>query len=587
MSRWAQYASNFLARRQILLAAALSVLMLAVLQGLNNPVGKTLALAHFGLFILWQPVVRAHYRLGVRDLLIIAVAFGVLITVLSPGVMVVWVVVLAAVVAGRAFIAYSMLARLSYQLAVVFLILLLMLELLPAVVSGDKAGLEVFSTLMRVVSPLMLVAIAVLPAERDQVAEVLGGIDLLSSLLILLVLAVTVLGGLALMQIDGQPYFRALLMSVMGMAAALFVLTWAWNPQRGHAGLGLQLSRRLLSTGLSFEEWLHGMTSQALAETDPEHFVAREISGLVRFPGVIGGRWAIDGRGDGQSFGKAGGKVREFVHRGLQVELNFVREPSAALVWHYNLMIRVISEFYREKCHTRELQTRSYLEAVHETGARLTHDVKNLLQSLNALCASVAHPDRDEAATRALFLRQLPQIARRLEGTLEKLKQTGPERIERVALDRWWLDARARHQGEGLVFLETTPPDSMLVPQQLYDSALENLIQNAGAKRYRDANLRIIVSLDGPSLSVEDSGAALKADIVRRLFNQPLQSEQGLGMGLYQLGQLAGRLGYRFRLVENRPGCVRFELDQPAIGLEREAEPGDEGGDDSAGRSRR
>ena len=36
-------------------------------------------------------------------------------------------------------------------------------------------------------------------------------------------------------------------------------------------------------------------------------------------------------------------------------------------------------------------------------------------------------------------------------------------------------------------------------------------------------------------------------------------------MGLYQMGQLADRLGYRLRLVENRPGCVRFELDQPAV----------------------
>ena len=210
-----------LAQRQILLAAALLVLMLAIFQGLENPVGRTLALAHFGLFLLWQPVVRARYRLGLRDLLVMAVLFGAVITALSPGLMVAWVLVLAAVVAGRAFIAYSMLARLSYQLAVVFLILLLMLELLPSVVPGDMVGMDAVSGLMKYGAPLILLAIAALPAERRGGAEVLGGIDLLSSLLILLVLAVTVLGGLALMQIDGQPYFRALLMSVMGMAGAL------------------------------------------------------------------------------------------------------------------------------------------------------------------------------------------------------------------------------------------------------------------------------------------------------------------------------------------------------------------------------
>ena len=155
-----------LAQRQILLAAALLVLMLAIFQGLENPVGRTLALAHFGLFLLWQPVVRARYRLGLRDLLVMAVLFGAIITALSPGLMVAWVLVLAAVVAGRAFIAYSMLARLSYQLAVVFLILLLMLELLPSVVPGDMVGMDAVSGLMKYGAPLILLAIAVLPAER-------------------------------------------------------------------------------------------------------------------------------------------------------------------------------------------------------------------------------------------------------------------------------------------------------------------------------------------------------------------------------------------------------------------------------------
>ncbi|MCB1899363.1 MAG: hypothetical protein KDH16_08745 [Rhodocyclaceae bacterium] len=568
MPRWINDLSTLLSRRQILLAAALLVLMLAVIQGLDDPVGKTLVVAHFGLFLLWQPVVRARYRLAARDLLIMTGVLGALLAVLSAGVMVVWVVVLAAVVAGRAFVAHSVLARLSYQLAVVFLILLLMLELLPSVVPGDKLGLDVFSSLMQFGSPVLLLAIASLPAERNEAGEVLGGIDLLSSLFILLVLAVTVLGGIALMQIGGQPYFRALAMSVMGMAAALFVLTWAWNPQRGHAGLGLQLSRRLLSTGLSFEEWLHGMTTQALAESDPERFIAREISGLVRFPGVVGGAWKVEACEDEHQFGAAVGIVREFMHRGLRVELRFARAPSAALVWHYNLLLRVLAEFYREKCHTRELQTRSYLEAVHETGARLTHDVKNLLQSLNALCAAVERPDCDDAATRGLFLKQLPLIARRLEGTLDKLKLAGPEQIEFVALDRWWFGARSRHQGEGLVFLAISRPEPLSVPNQLYDSALENLIQNAEAKRHRDANLRIIVSLDGLTLSVEDSGAELPTEIVRRLFSQPLQSDQGLGMGLYQTARLADRLGFRIRLAENRSGCVRFVLDQPATGLE-------------------
>ena len=177
-----------------------------------------------------------------------------------------------------------------------------------------------------------------------------------------------------------------------------------------------------------------------------------------------------------------------------------------------------------------------------------------------------------------MFLKQLPQIARRLEGTLEKLNQVGPDQVEHTPLPQWWQDVHSRHQGERLEFIVITPPVAEPVPQALYDSVLENLIQNALVKRHRDANLRIVVALDGRTLSVEDNGTALPAEIARRLFTEPLQSEQGLGMGLYQMGQLADRLGYRLRLVENRPGCVRFELDQPAVEGDSE-DPMEPGGD--------
>ena len=99
MPRWINDLSTLLSRRQILLAAALLVLMLAVIQGLDDPVGKTLVVAHFGLFLLWQPVVRARYRLAARDLLIMTGVLGALLAVLSAGVMVVWVVVLTKVIA--------------------------------------------------------------------------------------------------------------------------------------------------------------------------------------------------------------------------------------------------------------------------------------------------------------------------------------------------------------------------------------------------------------------------------------------------------------------------------------------------------
>lgn len=59
---------------------------------------------------------------------------------------------------------------------------------------------------------------------------------------------------------------------------------------------------------------------------------------------------------------------------------------TPSLIWHFNLVVQIIGEFYDAKISARQLSQMAYLKAIHETGARITHDVKNLLQSLNMLC---------------------------------------------------------------------------------------------------------------------------------------------------------------------------------------------------------
>ena len=89
---------------------------------------------------------------------------------------------------------------------------------------------------------------------------------------------------------------------------------------------------------------------------------------------------------------------------------------SPSLLWHFSLLAQLTNEYYIAKQRARELQQMSYLRAVHETGARLTHDVKNLLQSLNNLCFMAQTPDGlDGSGLAQLMQRQLPQITQRLQ----------------------------------------------------------------------------------------------------------------------------------------------------------------------------
>ena len=73
------------------------------------------------------------------------------------------------------------------------------------------------------------------------------------------------------------------------------------------------------------------------------------------------------------------------------------------LHWHLHLLGQLLGEFYVAKLREEKLRQASYLQAVHETGARMTHDIKNLLQSLNVLTSVAA---RDEGARLARSCRR-------------------------------------------------------------------------------------------------------------------------------------------------------------------------------------
>jgi sensor histidine kinase regulating citrate/malate metabolism len=98
------------------------------------------------------------------------------------------------------------------------------------------------------------------------------------------------------------------------------------------------------------------------------------------------------------------------------------------------------------------------------------------------------------------------------------------------------------------------------LPAGLFDSVAENLLQNALAKRLREPGLVIAVAFIGGELSVSDSGSAIQNDLANALMNEPVSSDDGLGIGLYQAAGQAESQGYRLALAENRAGSVVFTL---------------------------
>ena len=245
-------------------------------------------------------------------------------------------------------------------------------------------------------------------------------------------------------------------------------------------------------------------------------------------------------------------------------------EPSPALRWHYDLVVRLLSEFYLGKWRAQELKRLSYIQAVYETGARLTHDVKNLLQSLDTLCA-VANEAGVSPSPRfgELLRRQLPEISSRLRQTLDKLVEPG-KRLPAAPMpaDDWLASLEKRYADADTHVIAVGDLLTCHVEDPaLFSSVAENLLQNINAKRLTQpgvqATLRLVCAQGGTVLEVSDDGRAIPAALADRLLKERVTSEDGLGIGLYQCARQAEEAGYRLELASNIDGCVSFRLARP------------------------
>lgn len=548
----------------LLLCVLISLHMLLWL-GDDLPTGRVALLPHLGLLLLWQPLVRAERRADGRTLAVLGALVGLFLWFFGPLALSLWMLLLAGLVGGKVFFSRSRGPRIYYLGALAYLITALLTIALPRAL---PAGLPVpagIDTLGLWLSPLALTVMLLVPgherADRDR--EVL---DLVSGLFVLLLLAVLMLGTLAAMQLAAVDYLRGLLITLGVLSTALMVMSWAWNwnPRAGFGGLSVAFTRYVLSLALPYERWLESLAALSQEGGRPEEFVARAANRLLALPLVSGGEWrtravAADLRSG--RFGDQAAHRYEFEHALLELTLFTARPLSGGLVWHFNLLVQLLGQFYQASLRTEALRRLSYLSAIHDTGARLTHDMKNLLQSLNTLCYAISEAgDADSAArANALLARQLPVITARLEATLDKLRRPESGAGEWVPAPDWLLAMSARFGDQGVSVEGATEPDQRL-PGALYTTVTENLVANALQKRQAEPGIHIVLRLGGERLSVEDSGSAIAAQLKDDLLQAPVPSANGLGVGLYQSALLARGMGYRLRLDENTEGCVRFTL---------------------------
>src|SRR5262245_60442448 len=555
-------------RPQLWLGLMLLSLHAALAWGITDWWSRAFLLAHFGLFLLWQPVWRGERNIESRYAFLVVIIGFLFAAFNNWWLMAVWLAVLFGLIGGSVPGITDRRQRLVSMMAALYLLSTLLMWVVPHLFVDQQFG-AVLTIVVQYGLPFLPLAIILINVESTRTTAVPVAVDLFYSVILFLLVVALVLGSFVVKQVSQSEYPLALAQTLFAIAVLLVTLSWLWSPRSSFVGIGHLLSRYLMSLGLPFERWVQQLADIAEKESDPQRFLAQALQHVLELPWVSGVKWET--RLSQGEFGKRSQFSAQLSFQDLRLQIYTRWSLSPAVLLHLRLLTQMVGHFYDAKRREHAQRQHAYTRAIYETGARLTHDVKNLLQSLRSLCAAVETSGADQAqALQALMQRQLPQITQRLNATLDKLR--APQQADTIQIDAraWWEQLTQRYTNRDNVQfrVEGTPADIKL-PAELFDSVADNLIENALQKTADPSALQVRVAFSaarGGTLAVCDSGTALPRSLAAQLFDAPVSSRTGLGVGLYHAAKQASQLGYRLVLAANEPGNVCFVLTrQPSI----------------------
>src|SRR5688572_29667842 len=307
-----------MANPQWSLGLMLLALHASIAWGIDDWWARAFLLAHFGLFLLWQPVWRGESEVEPRQAFVV-IAFAVLfVGWYTWWLMAVWVAVLFGLIGGSVPRIADRRQRLISVLAAFYLLSMLLVCVVPRLFVGQTVQPAV-DALVRYGLPLLPAAILLVrvTAERPHTPV---GVDLFYSMLFFLLVVALVLGAFVVREVGQGGYIIALAQALLGIGALLVGLSWLWYPHSGFAGVGYMLSSYLMSLGLPFERWVQRLAELAQEETQPQRFLAEALQHMLDMPWVRGVQWQA--AGDEGEFGIRTAHATEVEFGGLKLTLH-------------------------------------------------------------------------------------------------------------------------------------------------------------------------------------------------------------------------------------------------------------------------
>jgi len=546
----------------------LMALMMLSLHGLlvwgeNGHLHTALLLCHYGFFLLWQPVMRQSDKLSWKMVGIVLTGAYLTTFLTNWWVTAFWIAGLFSLIGGRVLSSEASHSKVPNILAASYLLAILLLWVVPKLLNANN-DLLAAELLLIYVLPILPLTILFLSAKNSTPAET-PNIDFFYTLLIFLLTIIVILSSFAIGIIWQIHYVKLLIFTVFGLATTLVAISWLWNPSATFSGLELLMSRYLLSIGLPFEQWIRKIAAFAENETSAEGFLQASMHELAALNWVSGVSWHSDSTQ--QKIGETTHYISTFSFHQLHLTLYSRWQFTPAMYLHVQLLTQILGEFYEAKRREETISQNAYMQSLYETGSRLTHDIKNILQSLGTLSAAAEQSNHAEDDTRLVDLikKQLPRLSQRLASTLNKLEEPGVEKKNQAKVSSWWKSFKQLNTHQQVQFEAPAHLPKTDIDPDVLDSVVDNLIQNALEKARLETGISINVAIMPSNhfcIEVTDTGSAVPDEVAEKLFKSHVNSKSGLGVGLYHAAQQAEHAGYLLSLTDNIDGEVRFRLEK-------------------------
>lgn len=537
----------------LILIMMLESLHLAIWFESGTAVSRALMLVHFGLFLLWQPIWKSDESFSYINAALFITLTLALIYWINPAVITAWLVLLIGFLGG--IIKQNREESITFLTALGFLIMECLFRAAPTTFSIVLE--HPTDTIIRNLLFLLPILILFYPAYPHRVFHV----DLFRAISSAMLISLLLFGSLLNTLLSQSSYQDALMQSIMLLAVGLIGISWLLSPKFGFSGLSQLWSQSLLNIGTPFERWMSTLAGIQQHTHDPDEFLQQSMNELTHMEWVSGVKWTI--HNTEYSEGNTSSNQMDIVLPSFSVVVYTVQLSGSAMQIHCNMLIKLIETMYVAKLNEQQSTEQAYLRSVHQTGARITHDIKNLLQSLKVVTRvlQTRNDEKKEKQSIELLKRQLPDISHRLELALDKLQQPRITTSKTASIGEWLDKTRSR-----IVFtIESRVNDiEQQIPAELFDSVLDNLLDNFQRKKQQDAEIDVRIELLSNdvqlSLTVTDTGTAIPQSLANQLFRKVVESKNGLGIGLYQMAQMAKPHGFDMTLKSNNDGNVCFQL---------------------------